>query len=1751
MEDSISVAKRLLLQLLEKNVGNKAFFRSLVEAHQATSSKDSKSAEKLLWRCIDTALDQYRDTDYLMIVVDGLDEMEGGQHPASEAANHIMLLASKYNNVQAIICSRGTIAKSGLGKTRNFVVTSDRNHDDLRLVIDKSLSGCKHFDHQDEHTRENIVEHLLHAAKGNFLWASLTPFVLKRESTHDGFNKVLKTLLESSAADIGDLFTRLTSAIDFSKPDIHLLLSWMLVTNRPLTLTEVKLLLKIDLAKKISMERDTTSVDDVLATLRPFVSQANGFVRFRHSIIRQYMLGIQQDGRKLKNHRDAQADITMRLLAYCHLNLDKSSDPTFEMLEQSEKDGLFASYGLLEYATVHWLDHFRRSSFQQENGSLQLTSDFKAVFPGSVRLALLEWSCWGTAGTTHETIQAYKDALRIRQEVLTQKHRAVLQGLIVCGSGHKDKNQTTEAGSCFYRASKISQSLLRKYDIFTVTCTTAFLAVIEGFSLSSRTDLATWKEEQLIYIIETYKHQHGKTHDLVIRYYKQLAQFYTDVHEDHQAERIWKEVRELMITRFGKGSKEETDISEHLTIILKRGDKKTDIVEYEQGIFDIVTELEVWDKRRIRMTLELARSYEKRQEVLMAEELFVMLWRRLTDQCHHPHHHHGIEIHIHTIDVATEYVRFLRRCHRDEEAANVLICVWSEYEEYDFESETLFLKLRFLGQLMREISLLSVAMSVFKKCWMWFKSHGESEHTKSCETAISETLVEIITSVSSTTTTTTTQTTRTSTDTVVLEIFESTLSRTSVTSETIHICRNLISYYIKLERWSEAIDITKRSLLVIWKSIVTGGGTIALPQDYGTEAMEIATYLAICYQRSQHFHEAENIYVRLYHACRNSCRLDDERLTKAYNALIKFYKEHQKWQKVVEIYQAMLADCRTHLGPKHRLTIQTLYVLGSFCTEHGHGNGYDYYDQIIKIFDHGGHICQPDSLEAMKWMCRWHYEAGHWHKLRSVCRTLWDTWRHRHAGHESFTSDFVEVLYFRYRYVLEHHVHVEYSLLRGLITEYRDACAKAFGSSDAITIRAMVELADFSMSSEKYVLEAIALYEEILTHIERTSRTTTVTTAVTTTTITKVQKRLIQAYVQVCSHESVSSQIIERAVKAMLHRYESLRTTLGWAHVETLSVLREVIHLQMKLKKQEIVTRMLLEATVKIISEEKRSKSLHEAGKIMAQIYKSCAMSSYAQEMIHELRLHIITGHATSPNKFDIKLGKTVGRVSFVFLVTLEQILKENLSISYAEVMADYITESILYESYTHSFKASPTTLLGHTAHLHAFLSRHKRQSQIERIEEESFQVFGKSWSLVAQPHIRKLFYVALLEQIGEDIRDINAGDIACRSSITKVLTLLKQDRVQDAYAVAHCAFHFIKEQRSYHRFENVQYGFKLSELMVFLGPVKTVKVTVDAKLAQSMRHLSQEIIREVLKCCKESKIDFVRLPLADLNELIALLGEQQNYADLEWILEHLWRSREVQKSWKAETIIEIGRRFVQARYLNASKERRSEAIRLCEDICYNLRRVWGSLDPKTLEMSDLLSQLYTNMGHTREAQGVHEHILRLAVEGDDGDDRTLDTMESETALKQVALLKQSFLRLRGWDKSPEIYKDLISDLKQLPAYKSQPEWKNVRPAHEWSLKEAASETVGKFEAPRTWFLVKPENLDEKGEVRETLVKRPSMKVKRATSNWGMRPLYNLLRGSYEDETNGDRKTNGVKKPVVEDGDKENGGYESAAEEVE
>ncbi|KAL8867412.1 MAG: hypothetical protein Q9174_005684, partial [Haloplaca sp. 1 TL-2023] len=1074
---TLAVLRSLLRQLLEIDLGHKKLHQDLAKAYHSSIENGSFDLERALWDCLEVGLRHVQDSNPIMVVLDGLEDMVGGDKAAREVISRMASIASKYRNLQAITTTQGKLEISSKAKYQPFEVTSGLTHEDLRIVINSRLQDYKHFRGRTEHAQEHLVEGLVRKAKGNFLWAVLTTVILQWEETEDGFNKLLKVVQDSPSTDLTDLVTKFTGRIDLSKPDLHQIVSLLLVAERPLSVLELKCLLQIDLGKRTSVERKTDIVRDIRSSLDPLIIVRDGLVRFQHPYIRSYLLKLQEEGKRLAKRPVAQSDMTKRLLVYCSYNLPKKSDPAFDSLPKAELSKTVSTLVLTKYAVRNWIIHFQSSTMYKSRESLQLDDDFKDILPTTTHFPLLEWAYSGFETSPFGAIRKMELSLQVRKAVLSERHTSVLQILIVCGQMWRQSNKKTEAANCFYDASMIGQHVLRNHHTIITTCATNFLSLTETFTATTRTELVTRKEKTLIYVIDMYKQQHGKTHDLVIRHYKMLAQLYVDIHEEHKAESVWRELREIVVVRFGKGSEEDAEISHNLTIVLKKGDKKTDVVEYETGIFDIITEMEVWNVKRIKMTIELALSYEARGEVLMAEELFVYLWRRLTHECHHGHHHHGVDIHIHLLEVVIEYTRFLRRCKRHEEASNVLICIWTEYEEYHFESEEIFIKLKIIGEIMREVSLLSVAVNVFRRCLSWFKSKSLHEHASSCEVMISETVDQLTVITTKTTTSTSTSVVE---ETIIKETFESVISRKTVTTETITVSQSLIAHYMRLEQWSMAIGVTKRALTMIWRSIISGTGTIALPKDHSSGALEIAINLAICHHRMGHFYEAETIYVRIYRACRNSCRIDDDRMSDAYGALIGFYSEHLHWHKMIEIYKEMLLEYRTHLGPEHQVTIQTLYVLGSLCIDHGYDDAHQYYLDIVEVLNHGSHVCHPDALDAMFFVCRYRFEAGNWHELRTVCKVLWETWKGQHPGHEKFTEDVVETLFFRYRYVLEFHMHCEISVLRELAIEYRTLCSKRFGVDAAITIKAMVEVAQVCMRSEKYLHEAISIFEEVI-----------------------------------------------------------------------------------------------------------------------------------------------------------------------------------------------------------------------------------------------------------------------------------------------------------------------------------------------------------------------------------------------------------------------------------------------------------------------------------------------------------------------------------------------------------------------------------------------------------------------------------------------------------------------------------------------
>lgn len=783
--------------------------------------------------------------------------------------------------------------------------------------------------------------------------------------------------------------------------------------------------------------------------------------------------------------------------------------------------------------------------------------------------------------------------------------------------------------------------------------------------------------------------------------------------------------------------------------------------------------------------------------------------------------------------------------------------------------------------------------------------------------------------------------------------------------------------------------------------------------------------------------------------------------------------------------------------------------MGDLTLEHGHGYPEDYYREIVDII---GASNTKLSFKAYKRLSQIYYDESNWVELRIVCDVLWNLLTTKTQEYD-YDENYIELLYIRYAYVLKHHNRsngkADHKLFVLVAQQYRDICITKFGSSSSVAIRARIEYASILMEDESTKVEAVNVYEEIITTTKNSK------VVLDEKTMSMVKSRMTEAYVYVHRKGISSAATTEKAITVLQERLQQLKSVHGSAHSETLSVLSELISMRYKTKKtsedEQTVIRMLQESTVEIITKEQRSQVLFEAANAIGAMYITCGYHAQGLELVHAARRQIICGHA---GKHSLKLDKSINRVAFVFLVTLELSLKGSSGHNFTEVMADWLSESVLYNNYSRSLttQVKVDQLLLRSARLRSFWLNRSRNEDIDLLDGRVFEIFNKQFgnALKTRPESIKVFLLSLLGHIGSgDAYDVQVSRAASISGDAKVQALIQSGRHHEAAEVAHCTFHFVMSQGGYQQAGLIGYGFKLAKYM-------TMKDNIPAEVHTKMLQASREIMTEVLNACKTLQINFSQLHDHELNDLVELLGEQENYKELDVILESLWKSRSGQKNWSEDTLINLGERLVMSRHLASDKGHSHRAIHLAEDIAYNLRRVLGGLHPHTLKMSDLLSQLYTGAKQYGDALNVHEEVVQLIVSGDDGDERTTDVVDASTARKQVDLLKAAYQRNGGWVKSADFYQKLVTNLTKMFAKAA--DFKDLQPVKEWQAKlDNTSSHLGLFQKPQQWMFVVRDDITLKGgkhnhtSVSEEGIKHAPQPLKQIKqSGWSLRRVSDL-----------------------------------------
>ncbi|KAJ4412950.1 hypothetical protein N0V82_008633 [Gnomoniopsis sp. IMI 355080] len=1664
-ETPVSMLKNLLFQLLTRRIGDRNVFKAIMEVYAVSATSDpAQKQEEKLWNSLAACLGKAYsgDTETLAIIID-LDELEAQKTRGRQVVERFQKLIGKAAGVRLIVFS----SPGEFNHTTNTTTVNmsfENLADDFHTIIRHGLNRQLHFSDRDEAAQEHIVDQLISIADCSALYASLAVRYLKSQKSHPDFDRAVDALVKSPHK-VTDVVQKLLKVMNLDSTS-KTLLSVLIAAERPLSRKELEVLLQVQPQQGVLSDHHV-HLDTIIKSVAPFTIVGEGLVTLRHRAIKDALVAIPDSSPVSLRLKNRHQDLLTRLFICIKKGLRPQDDhePTMALLDQEMVKNRLSSDRVLEYAVRYWPIHFRKSpGLHKAEGDLSLPKDFLSVFPQSLELVLLEAEAWHHQSLPHEAMEFLTTAYRVRHAAFGVNHACVLQSAMYCAIFYENfLFQPTHAIEWYLKASKIGGTVLGEEAELVITCCTTILRLSQTLVSTTRTTIATYREQTLILLIKAYKHRYGETSEEVLEIYSTLVELYNSIGEKSKAEEILIQIKEITVGHQHESKGQSHQGPNHLNVTLKKKEQ-SEIETYGGSLFGYseTDSEEMWTILRVEETISFVRKLVLQKNYSRAEEVLLELWLNLDEHCRGSQ---AVEWHEKKIQVTLKYVEVLHVQNRKEEASALLVSCWNEYSNHTVSTfESIIIQLKEVAVWMQKVEMSSVALTVFQKCYSWYKSsHMEQTAVfKEIQEHIAGTSKEIVRRSSLKSTTSVTE----SSETVMREVFESsftsmeTSETTEISSTTMELCESLASIYLKEERWTQAASIIKQTLMkssfASFFSESLSFDRIDIKSHSTHKHINLIMKLSECYIHQKRYDKAEDLYLRLYRVHRKCCgRLDDALVNKYADMYVQFLKKHDMTMQVISFYQELLVEYRSFYGSSHEKTISVLYELGDKCRIHSVTHGYfvEYYVEIVTNLNRGALVCHENAFRALLIVADHYYQSQRFSESLVYFKSIIATFCKFGTKFKHFEDvNIVQQILEKYYKVIDE-TKVEIDEHVSILKEIRQACVQFFGEECSISISVTLRLAEVCQSSELHQYEAIGYHEHVLKHSKTVSKT------VAERSQSTLKSLYVKQITSSSSSKTVSHEVLQRATEMCYTQYLEIRKTQSVTSHATLTQLEELVTLYHKQSKTESAITEMRSLVVECISKVTSSQELIKTAKHVASMHISCGYLSHAQTLVRELRQQLIYNIVSKGCVFD--LTHVDLRACFPFVAAFEWSIRSNLNLTIASFMAELLAESMFYGRFSTSIKTKSDMhlVLMHAARMRSMFFRLHRNKDFEVVETKTVDYFMSIEPTVAKgcskTSIRAFLAVILSrfsschQELDEDTMTSSAGHAAVR----ELRTLMQQRKYKEAVELARCTYLFLEAHKGLDDPSEISLGFQLCLLMAGrnvhvengdtngqgLEHQQSLQshLPQDQSLKTEMMDLSRKILGEVLEICRTHDISLVRCQWTEINELISLLGQVKDFSRLQWLLTTLWQSRDGQSSWGHDVMLALGTRLVQVSFMNAGHNdaKRKMAIRLAEDLAYNVRRVHGARGHgQTLSIMALLASLYTSTAQhyqahaSAEANGdkkraidmsrlyfkkaavVHEDVLKLLLdsEADDASDSSSVASSNHSTVRRGEALDRS-----------------------------------------------------------------------------------------------------------------------------------------------
>ncbi|KAL3435578.1 hypothetical protein BDV09DRAFT_194793 [Aspergillus tetrazonus] len=1586
---TLSILKGILIQMLDCCVTSRKTQDDIIAVvadalTEAETGASDSQVEGLLWTAIRTAA---QSNLHFMIVVDGMDQIKNAtsnvgaflellQATVADTPSKLIIFTRPMNKEQIPIRETTT--------THQVAMDASITENDLTASIHDMVTYDPAFAGLSTSQRQPLIIAIASRCQGCFIWAQLAVEEVRAQHTYSDMQSAVSEI-PNNLGGLIDLHLRHTN---LQRPGTHSLLAWLTVAERPLRPHEVEQLLCVDTqTHKLSTWHGNIE-RDVFEPLRRLVTVRDGFVTFRHPIIREHIQA-RAKMRKVVNFTlgDAHHDILIRALTWVRRNLTDEIPISWDKMPVLARDRYLDAFILLEYTARYWMSHMLSSSMATED-EVSYSQAFQRALPDSVLFAQLELTNRESQFSRSSIVRLYKIAVTVRRDVLGIDSPAVLQSLIMSARA-ADRAQAPWANEHLYEAWTRSRMRLGPTHPITHDLEQLLVATAEGAGRADRT--AGLKTDALRGMALDGWGSSDISFAQRLQYLDRLVKACDKENKHDKAYDVSKQFYHQTVKVYGPYSSETMAAAEYLTSNFDIAPPDELALELAQAKYEtMVRSMDASDPRRVEYSLSLAKMYEENSQPARAEEVLTKLWQSLCG----PDKEHKAPWDQKT-KVVFYYSKFLERQGHHDEAAALLRQLSADLEaEGGVRSAQMASRAQQLRREAREMQLYDMDRTLGMQLWKYYKSTNQQYHADAV--TLARNLIEGAIPKEGHTA-----------DMGNLSVEESKMLpewidsiASAVTTETssrmplLRLCHQLARQYMRDSQWRQGSEIVCAVLKHTWPSFEDPGSKEKFSWDEAPIMADLAQDHAYCLFRRLDVPTASIVYGNAFKAAITAEQVEVQSVTTVVKTVVDFYESTFQFDKALVLLRQVSEFFALRLGEKDKHTLDSRYYEGDLAFRlDRRAEAESSYRHIYKACIRDGKI-SSSGVRAAVALVAIYEQNKQWDAALGVYRNLWPTlvrFDEKDGYDRALLEGLLPKTYPAYMSLLTHSaVKADHTKRLQVALEHQQLCRKLYGPTHARTRDATLLLAELSAESDQHSGDAIHLYQQVLnTHdwVPQSEASRALPDMKDPLSI-DIKHRMAQLYLR-------QGQATPEARKLYMEELTLAKQQQGLSAPTTLLWLQEICRMHASSESatsRQQGAKILTGHVDEVIRVTGNQQTLADRGRKLAEIYLECGYIDEGNALINSLRQQVIQ---ETPAAHRQALDE---HRPAVFVAAFEEVFGKRQSAR--EILNELTHEGQIYNNFQQSLTSHdlmPTLAAGDK--LLRLQNQRKQTQAAKNTEVQLYQYFCNTLSVARPARQKEIVHVFYDMCRRESLNENYTFDI-----VTQVTGLVRDlcntGRFEDAAIVTGVFHSFAHLTDSLRAMETI---FTAIKLCLYLSGYQTNKCT-DEAIAKRMAVESEMLLQGIMKNAKEIPLEFTELPFTELNDLITVLGEHEMFEDLESILTELWTSRMIQKTWSLSAVVWIGRRLVETRFCRGHV---NAAIQLGKDICYNLRQVWGNCDPVTLEMNKLLSGLYTASGNYLAAATLHETALSELLNSDEhGKNGAVEAVTQHLELLQHAQMR-------------------------------------------------------------------------------------------------------------------------------------------------